>query len=44
MINNSYSKYLGGIGSTINKYHDSYYLFFGLGEEGYLGSINNFEI
>lgn len=41
-INKGYSKLLGGIGSTINKYQDLYYVFFGLGEEGYLGAITNF--
>lgn len=28
---------LGGIGSSLSLYNGSYYFFFGLGEEGYIG-------
>lgn len=35
---------LGGIGSTINKYNDDYYLFYGLMEDGYSGEVLKFSI
>ena len=35
---------LGGIGSTVNSYNRDFYLFFGLGEEGYIGEITRFSI
>lgn len=44
LVNNSFSKLLGGIGSSITFYEDKYYVFFGLGEEGYIGGISCFKI
>ena len=44
LINNSYSKLLGGIGSSVTEYDGGYYVFFGLGEDGYIGGISSFAI
>lgn len=35
---------MGGIGSTISKYGNEFYLFFGLGDEGYVGTVNSIKI
>lgn len=35
---------LGGVGSSLNQYHGDYYLFYGLGEEGYSGEVYKFNI
>lgn len=35
---------MGGIGSSITEYDDKYYVFFGLGEDGYIGGISSFTI
>ena len=34
----------GGLGSSLNLYGSDYYLFYGLGEEGYIGTISKFSI
>ena len=34
----------GGTGTSINLYGSEYYLFYGLGEEGYIGTISKFSI
>jgi len=44
VISNSYSRLLGGIGSSITCYENDYYVFFGLGEDGYIGTISSFVI
>ena len=38
------NKLLGGIGSTITQFEGKYYVFFGLGEEGYVGNVSRFAI
>jgi hypothetical protein len=43
-ISNWESKHLGGIGSTITSYGDNYYVFFGLGQQGYIGTVGRFKI
>lgn len=35
---------LGGIGSTLNQYNEEYYLFYGLGEDGYSAEVFKFNI
>ena len=35
---------LAGVGSTLNKYNEQYYMFYGLGEEGYSAEIFSFEV
>lgn len=35
---------LGGIGSTLNQYNEEYYLFYGLGEDGYSADVFKFNI
>lgn len=35
---------LGGIGSSLSKYGDQYYLFYGLSQEGYSGEVLRFSI
>lgn len=44
VINDSYSRLLGGIGSSIAEYENQYFVFFGLGEDGYIGTPSKFEI
>ena len=34
----------GGTGTSINFHSGEYYLFYGLGEEGYIGTISKFSI
>ena len=34
----------GGLGSSLNVYGNEYYLFYGLGENGYIGTISKFSI
>ena len=36
--------FYGGLGSTITKYENEYYLFFGLGPNGYVGNISSLQI
>lgn len=38
------NRWLGGIGSTVTEWEGRYYVFFGLGEEGYIGNVGRFEI
>jgi hypothetical protein len=33
---------LGGVGSSITQYENEYFVFFGLGEDGYIGTISGF--
>ncbi len=42
VINDSLS--IGGIGSSIAEYDSKYFIFFGLGEEGYIGAPSKFVV
>lgn len=35
---------MGGVGSSLNAYDSSYYLFYGLGYDGYIGTITKFKL
>lgn len=41
---NNNTPFYGGLGSTLTKYEDEYFIFFGLGPNGYIGNVNSLRI
>jgi hypothetical protein len=41
---NMNSPFYGGLGSTLTKYNDELYIFFGLGQQGYISNISSLHI